>query len=73
MKGAAMKWLYEWDTVARRFGGRFARKVPAALNSIHDVYLKRSEEMGIKVRYCAGEGCPGKPVPEDARTKAEEC
>ena len=42
--------LYELDTVARRFGGKYARKVLVTAKDLGDVYLERAEEMGIEVR-----------------------
>lgn len=42
--------LYELETVAGRFGGKYARKVLVTSRDLQDVYLKRAEEMGIEVR-----------------------
>ena len=41
--------LYELETVAGRFGGRYARKVLVTSRPLADVYLTRAEEMGITV------------------------
>ena len=41
--------LYELDTVARRFGGKYARKVLVTAKDPGDVYLERAREMGIEV------------------------
>ncbi len=42
--------LYELETVAGRFGGKYARKVLVTSRDLQDVYIKRAEEMGIEVR-----------------------
>ena len=42
--------LYELETVAGRFGGKYARKVLVTSRALQDVYLKRAGEMGIEVR-----------------------
>lgn len=49
--------LYELETVAKRFGGRYARKVLVTTKPMANVYLSRAEEMGIEVRNlgCRGE------------------
>ena len=41
--------LYELDTIAGRFGGKYAEKVLVTANPLGSVYLERAEEMGIKV------------------------
>ncbi len=41
--------LYELQTVAERFGGKYSRKVLVTSRPLVDVYLKRAEEMGIEV------------------------
>lgn len=41
--------LYELDTVANRFGGKYVRKELAATQEITPGYLKRATEMGIIV------------------------
>ncbi|MBO4288785.1 MAG: DUF1887 family protein [Lachnospiraceae bacterium] len=42
--------LYELDTVAKRFGGKYAKKVLVTTKGLSDVYLERAAEMGIEVR-----------------------
>lgn len=42
--------LYELDTVARRFGGKYAKKVFVTSYAIPEVHLRRAAEMGIEVR-----------------------
>lgn len=42
--------LYELQTVASRFGGKYARKVLMTTSSIGDIYAERAKEMGIEVR-----------------------
>lgn len=42
--------LYELDTVAKRIGGKYAKKVLVSRQKLEDVYLLRAEEMGIEVR-----------------------
>ncbi len=42
--------LYELDTVAQRFGGKYSKKVLVSARSISEVYLERAAEMGIEVR-----------------------
>ncbi len=42
--------LYELDTIAGRFGGKYSRKVLVTTHQITGVYLERAEEMGIEVR-----------------------
>ena len=41
--------LYELNTVASRFGGKYARKVLVSSRPINDVYRTRAQEMGIEV------------------------
>jgi len=41
--------LYELDTVAKRFGGRRAKKILAVGQKLSSGYAKRAEEMGIEV------------------------
>ena len=43
--------LYELETVARRFGGRYVRREMIAGQKMTDGYEARAEEMGIKVIY----------------------
>lgn len=45
----ALHALYELETVANRFGGKYARKILVTSRPLADVYLKRAEEMGIEV------------------------
>ncbi len=42
--------LYELDTVTKRFGGKYARKVLVATQEMNNIYLERAAEMGIEVR-----------------------
>ena len=42
--------LYELQTVTQRFGGRYAHKILATIDSIDGVYAKRAEEMGIELK-----------------------
>jgi hypothetical protein len=39
--------LYELDTVAERFGGKYARKMLATIQSVPEVYINRANEMNI--------------------------
>ena len=41
--------LYELDTVADRFGGKYARKMLATNIPISDICLSRANEMGIRI------------------------
>lgn len=41
--------LYELETVAQRFGGKYAKKELVTMESINHVYRNRAAEMGIKV------------------------
>ena len=41
--------LYELETVARRFGGRYAKKILVTMRELGDAYLERAKEMGIQV------------------------
>ena len=43
--------LYELDTVAKRFGGRRAKKIIAVGQELSSGYAKRAEEMGIEVVF----------------------
>ena len=47
--------LYELETVAKRFGGRRAKKVLATGQTLSAGYAKRAEEMGIEVRLASGD------------------
>lgn len=42
--------LYELETVADKFGGKYARKVIAAPQGLNDTHSLRAKEMGIEVR-----------------------
>lgn len=42
--------LYELETVARRFGGKYAKKVLVAPQGMSETDLIRAQEMGIEVR-----------------------
>lgn len=46
----ALHALYELDTVTRRFGGKYAKKVLVTAQELGDVYRERAKEMGIEVR-----------------------
>ncbi len=41
--------LYELNTVASRFGGKYARKVLVTSRQVADVYRTRASEMGIEI------------------------
>ena len=42
--------LYELETVANRFGGKYAKKVLATAQELSATHMRRAEEMGIEVR-----------------------
>ena len=42
--------LYELETVANRFGGKYAKKVLATAQEVSTAHMHRAEEMGIEVR-----------------------
>ena len=42
--------LYELETVANRFGGKYARKILATAQPLSQGHMRRAEEMGIEVR-----------------------
>lgn len=46
----ALPALYELETVARRFGGKYARKVLAVTRPLGKAYMARAEELGIEIR-----------------------
>ncbi len=48
--GKALNAMYELETVARRFGGKYVKKVLAIMKPMGRVYLERAKEMGIEVR-----------------------
>lgn len=52
-KGKALQPLYELETVATRFGGKYAKKVLATLYPLKGVYEERAKEMNIELR-CYG-------------------
>ena len=52
-KGKALTPLYELETVATRFGGKYVKKVLATLYPVKGVYKERAKEMGIELR-CYG-------------------
>ena len=42
--------LYELETVANRFGGKYAKKVLVVAKDVAAGHLLRAKEMGIEVR-----------------------
>ena len=46
--------LYELETVTRRFGGKYAKKVLVTARPIGRTYKERAEELGIEVRCEVG-------------------
>lgn len=42
--------LYELETVAQRFGGKYAKKALVTMETIKPVYRNRAAEMGIEIR-----------------------
>ena len=52
-KGKALEPMYELETVASRFGGKYAKKVLATLNPVTGSYAQRAEEMNITLN-CYG-------------------
>lgn len=42
--------LYELDTIAKRFGGDYAKKVLVTTRSFSEVYMERAAEMEVEVR-----------------------
>lgn len=46
-RGKALQPLYELETVANRFGGKYAKKVLATVHPLQGVYAQRAKEMGI--------------------------
>ncbi len=46
----ALNALYELETVAKRFGGKYAKKILVTRNGLSEVHLERAKEMGIEVR-----------------------
>lgn len=49
--GEAMQAMYELDTVAKRFGGNFSKKVLALSQALRPSDVARAEEMNIEIRY----------------------
>lgn len=49
-KTKALQPLYELETVARRFGGKYAKKVLVVTKPLGEAYQARADEMGIEVR-----------------------
>ena len=47
--------LYELDTVANRFGGRYCKRVLVTAQPFSGVYMERAREMNIEVRVAAKE------------------
>ena len=45
----ALNAMYELETVARRFGGKYVKKVLAIMKPMGRVYQERAKEMGIEV------------------------
>ena len=48
--GVGLQALYELDTVAQKFGGRYARKILVSAKGMSRTDTRRAEEMGIEVR-----------------------
>ena len=46
--------LYELETVANRFGGKYAKKVLATAQKPSPAHLQRAKEMGIEIRMMGG-------------------
>ena len=42
--------LYELDTVAERFGGKYGKKIMMAPQGLNKAHRKRAEEMGIEIK-----------------------
>lgn len=57
LSGEAMRdAMYELETVAKYFGGKYAEKVLATLHPVTGVFKKRADEMGIRLWCCGEEG-----------------
>jgi hypothetical protein len=41
--------LYELQTVADKFGGKYAKKILVTANPVGDIYMERAQEMGILI------------------------
>jgi hypothetical protein len=48
--------LYELQTVAERFGGKYEKKVLVTSRMPAEVYITRAEEMEIKIEQMNGAG-----------------
>ena len=48
---AALNPMYQMDTIASRFGGKYARKMLATRERISDVHLERAESMNIEWKW----------------------
>ena len=46
--------LYELETVAERFGGKYAKKVLVSVQPLSRTYAERAKEMDIEVRSADG-------------------
>ena len=46
----ALHALYELDTVTKRFGGKYAKRILVSAKTLGDVYLERAAEMKIEVK-----------------------
>lgn len=44
--------LYELNTVARRFGGKYAKKILIIAQTMSDIHKERASEMGIEIIKC---------------------
>ncbi len=51
-QGKALTAMYELETVANRFGGKYAKKTLATLKEVTGAYAERAEEMGIELDCC---------------------
>lgn len=51
LSGEAMEAMYELDAVAKRFGGKYAKKVLALVQQLRPSDIERAKEMNIKLQY----------------------
>lgn len=51
-EGKALNAMYELETVASRFGGKYVKKVLATLQPITGAYAERAKEMNIELLCC---------------------
>ena len=51
-QGKALTPMYELETVATRFGGKYSKKRLATLKEVTGAYAERAEEMGIELWCC---------------------